>query len=303
MVTIFALRKACLSLVLFLAASALCAGHRGASVSINDGRDPSRCEDISITIDGGAAARGQEAIRIPETPGVALRVRVENHSGIRVVGADRRDFEIVACKAAASSADLARIKVTQRGEELSVSGPGGDDWAAYLLIAAPRHAALDLEAESAPIGLRGLSGRVTARTVNGPISLEDCPGEIDAEAENGPIHVSGAGGNLRLKTSNGPIGVSLSGSVWSGGELEASAVNGPVDLVIPSGYRSGAVVESDGHGPFQCRGEVCAQARRTWDDRHRRFELGEGPALIRVSTRNGPVSVRSARPGDDDAED
>lgn len=304
MVTIFALRKAGLALALFLSASALCAGHRrGVNVSIDDGQDPSRCEDIRITIDENPVVRAQESIRIPETPGATLRVRVPDHSGVRVVGGDRRDFEVVVCKAAPSSQDLSRIQVTQDAGELSVRGPGGSGWVAYLLIAAPRQASLELDAGNAPIALRGLSGRVTVRTVNGPISLKDCPGEIEAETENGPLHVSAAGGNLRLRTSNGPIGVSLSGTVWSGGELDASAVNGPVDLRIPAGYRSGAVVESLGHGPFQCRGEICSEARRTWDDRNKRLELGEGPTLVRVSTRNGPVSVRSSRSGKDDADE
>jgi hypothetical protein len=304
MVTIFELRKACLAFVLFLAASALSAGHRGVSVSIDDGRDPSRCEDLSITIDGDRAERAQETIRVPDTPGQALRVRVPDHSGIRVVGTDRNDVEVVACKAASSSANLPRISIVQRAGEISVDGPADDTWVAYLLIAAPRGASLDLDAESAPIGLRGLSGRVTARTVNGPISLSDCPGEIDAEAENGPIHVSGNGGNLRLRTANGPIGVALSGTAWSGAGLDASAVNGPVDLVIPAGYRSGAVVESLGHAPVRCVGSACAEARRTWDDRHKRIELGEGPAVVRLSTRNGPVSVRSGSgSGSEDASD
>jgi len=288
-------RKACLAFTLFLAASALSAGHRGVSVTIDDGRNPSRCEDLSITFDGDRGERAQEAVRIPETPGQTLRVRVPDHSGLRVVGSDRSDVEILACKAALSAADLPRISVVQRGGEVSVDGPAGDAWVAYLLISAPRGAALDLDAESAPIGLRGLFGRVTARTLNGPISLRDCPGEIDAEAENGPIHVSGSGGNLRLRTSNGPIGVALSGTEWSGAGLDASATNGPVDLVIPAGYRSGTVVESLGHSPFRCRGAACDQARRTWDDRDgsKRIELGEGPAIVRLSTKNGPVSVRS----------
>lgn len=302
MITIFALRKACLGFVLFLAASALSAGHRGVSVSIDDGRDPARCEDLAISIGGRAAERAQETVRIPDAPGRALRVRVPNHSGMRVVGTDRSDVEVLACKAASSSADLSRIKVTQSAGELSVSGPDGEAWVAYLLIAAPRDAALDLEAESAPIGLRGLSGAVTARTVNGPISLRDCSGDIDAEAENGPIHFAGGAGHLRLRTTNGPIGVALSGSAWSGGGLDASADNGPVDLVIPAGYRSGASVESLGNAPFRCRGAACADARRTWDDHHKRLELGEGPAVVHLSTRNGPVSVRSglaARDGED----
>jgi len=173
-------RKACLAFTLFLAASALSAGHRGVSVTIDDGRNPSRCEDLSITFDGDRGERAQEAVRIPETPGQTLRVRVPDHSGLRVVGSDRSDVEILACKAALSAADLPRISVVQRGGEVSVDGPAGDAWVAYLLISAPRGAALDLDAESAPIGLRGLSGRITARTLNGPISLRDCPGEIDA---------------------------------------------------------------------------------------------------------------------------
>ena len=300
MVTIFALRKACLTLVLLLGASVLSAGHRGVNVSINDGRDPARCEDIAITFDGGPAERGQERIRLPDVAGRALHVRVPNHSGVRVVGTDRGDFEVLACKAASSAADLARVSVTQDADALSVRGPGDADWVAYLLIAAPREASLSLEADNAPIGLRGLSGRVTVRSSNGPISVKDCAGEIDARAQNGPIHLSGGAGHLHLQTSNGPIGVALSGAAWSGEGLEARAVNGPVHLVIPVGYRSGAVVESLGRSPFRCQGEGCAAARRTWDDTHRRLEMGEGPALVHLSTENGPVSVRSGQDGEDD---
>jgi len=298
MITIFALRKACLTFVLLLGASTLCAGHRGVDVSIRDGKDPSRCEDLTIWIDGGPAARAQDSLRIPAAAGRPLRVKVPDHSGIRVVGSDRADFEVAVCKAAASAGELSRIAATESAGELSVRGPDGGAWAAYLLIAAPRDASIELDAESAPIALRGLAGRVTARTVNGPISLEDCSGRIDAEAENGPIQVSGSGGDLRLRTANGPIGVALSGSAWSGAGLEASAVNGPLQLAIPSGYRSGTIVESLGHSPFRCRGEGCASARRTWDDRHKRLELGEGPAVVRLSTSNGPVSVRSGGDGE-----
>ena len=43
-----------------------------------------------------------------------------------------------------------------------------------------------------------------------------------------------------------------------------------------------------------------ADARRTWDDDHKRIELGEGPALVRLSTENGPVSVKTGRDLDED---
>jgi hypothetical protein len=302
MVTIFALRKACLALVLLFGASILRAGHRGVNVSIDDGREPERCDQISIEIDGRPAERAEERITIPDEAGKPLRVRAPEHSGIRVRGASGRDFGVVVCKAATSKADLSRISLSRAGATLTVEGPSGGDWVGYLLIEAPRDAAIDLTAINGPIGLFGLSGHVTARSENGPISVRDSPGDIDAEAQNGPIHFRGNGGRLRLHTENGPIGVALSGASWSGSGLEAKAINGPVRLAIPPGYRSGAVVESLGRSPFRCRGEACGSARRTWDDDHKRLELGEGPAIVRLSAENGPVSIESGedREGEDD---
>ncbi len=158
---------------------------------------------------------------------------------------------------------------------------------------APRGASLEIAASNGPIGLVGLSGRVVANTRNGPISVRDSAGDLDLHAQNGPIEFEGAGGKLRMRTENGPIEVELSGDSWTGEGLDARAVNGPVSLAIPAGYRTAAIVESRGHSPFRCRGGACAGARRTWDDEHRRIELGDGPARVRLSTENGPVSVRA----------
>ena len=131
-------RNACLAFVLFLTASALSAGHRGVSVSIDDGRDPADCEDLSITIDGDRAERAQETIRVPDTPGQVLRVRVPDHSGIRVVGTDRNDVEVVACKASSSSADLPRISVVSRGGEISVRSWRWPPWPSFWPSSGPR---------------------------------------------------------------------------------------------------------------------------------------------------------------------
>ena len=144
---------------------------------------------------------------------------------------------------------------------------------------------------------------MVARSENGPISVRDCAGDIDAQAQNGPIEVSGGGGRQRLNTQNGPIEIALSGSTWNGAGLEARAVNGPLELIIPPGYRSGAVVESLGRSPFHCHGDACSQARRSWDDRYKRLEFGEGPTLVRLSTENGPVSVSSEADRDEDEEE
>jgi DUF4097 and DUF4098 domain-containing protein YvlB len=135
-----------------------------------------------------------------------------------------------------------------------------------------------------------VDGKITTRATNGPISLKECSGEADISAQNGPISFSGNSGKLRLHTQNGPITVSL-GSNWDGSELVADAVNGPLTLRVPSGFHSSFLVESNGHSPVSCHASICSDARKTWDDEHRRIEYGSGSPVIRLSTENGPISV------------
>jgi hypothetical protein len=65
-----------------------------------------------------------------------------------------------------------------------------------------------------------------------------------------------------------------------------------VAINIPQDYESSVVVESQGNGPLSCRAKACAEGRKTWDEERKRVEFGSGPAVIRVSTVNGPLSVR-----------
>jgi hypothetical protein len=46
---------------------------------------------------------------------------------------------------------------------------------------------------------------------------------------------------------------------------------------------------------MNCKASICDNARKTWDDNHRRIEFGSSPAMIRLSTVNGPVSIQSSR--------
>ncbi len=284
-----------LTVAILLGPAAARAGHHGVNVSIDEGRDPERCDQIAVQIGDRPAARAEERLIIAAESGKALRIVAAENSGVRVYGSDRRDFEVLACKAARSAPDLANISLTHDGDTVSVHGPSGGDWVGYMIVAAPRAAAIEVSGFNGPVSLSGLSGKVTAHAENGPVSVRDCTGDVQAEAENGPISFRGAGGHLRLYTQNGPIAVSLAGSSWKGEGMEARAVNGPLSLAIPAGYLSGTVVESLGHSPFQCRGEACASARRDWNDEGKRIELGEGPAVLRLSTENGPVTIRTGR--------
>ncbi|HWZ86626.1 MAG TPA: hypothetical protein VN032_10515 [Thermoanaerobaculia bacterium] len=298
-----ALSATALATALLLAAAPARAGHHGGgNVSIHDDGDPASCSDIRVEFDDRPGVRAEERLTFAADAGKPLRVHVPEHSGASVHGTDRADFEVLVCKAAPSKAGLDAISVSRESGTLSVRGPSGD-WVGYLIIHAPKGAAMELSADNGPIALSGLSGRVTVRSENGPISVTDSAGDIDARAENGPISARGDGGKLRLSTENGPIAVALSGSAWKGEGFDARAVNGPVTLAVPAGYRSGTSVESLGHSPFSCRGDACGGVRRTWDDDHKKLELGAGPVIVRLSTENGPVAVKTGGRLDEDEED
>ncbi len=306
-----------LSLAVCIAAPAGATSRSGHNMSVSTDDGPiDDCRQVRVTFDHAEAARAEQALDVASVRG-ALRMRAPVHSGIYVQGSDRRDFSVTACKAAAASEDLARISASFENGELALRGPENGDWLVYFIVRAPRAANLDLEDSNGPVSVRGISGAVTARTENGPlsfkdssgsikadakngpISLKECTGTVEAQAVNGPVSVTGSAGDVNVHTQNGPIAVKLSGNRWDG-KLEAHAGNGPLSLSLPEGFGSGVVVESSGRSPFQCRAKACAGARKNWDDDSRRIEFGESAsASVRLSTVNGPVSIRSDVPEED----
>ena len=297
--------------------------HGGDNVSITtDGDEPlTDCAQLRVRFDEMSAARGEETItaRLSSSP---LTIRLPESSGAYIRGGDRADTVVKVCKASRHAEDLSRIAATLGADgRLSVSGPSGGGWLAYLLIETPRRTAVDAQASNGPISIRGLSGDVSARTANGPLSLEDlsgtiraraengpisiahCRASVDAEAVNGPISLSGGGGSQSLHTQNGPISVLLSGDHWDGSRLEAHAANGPLSVRIPESYRTGTRIESAGRSPFNCRAAACSQGRRSWDDDSRTVEFGSGATVVRLSTVNGPVTVESGSDAEDESDE
>jgi len=206
---------------------------------------------------------------------------------------------VTACKAAAAYDDaervLSQITMSVEGGRISTKGPSGEeDWTVYLLIRTPKGATLETETMNGPLSFYEVDGKLTAHANNGPISIRKFSGDAELTAVNGPISLEGSTGNLRVHTENGPITVDLAGNGWNGAGLTADAKNGPVTLRVPHGYQSSFVVESRNYAPVSCKASICDNARKTWDDDHRRIEYGSGPAMIRLSTVNGPVSVQES---------
>jgi len=259
------------------------------------------CSDLHIRFDDRDAVMKSEERTITKAEAPTLRVHPHTNGGVQVQGWDKDMYSATACKAASNSDGnaeriLSQIKLSIQNGEVSTTGPDDEhDWTVYLLIRAPKAAVIDLETANGPLSLYGVDGKLTAHATNGPISLRDFSGDADVQASNGPITITGGSGKLRIHTENGPISINLKGKTWSGAGLTADAKNGPLTLSVPSDYQSSFSVESRNYSPMSCRASICDNARKTWDDNNRRIEFGSSPAMIRLSTVNGPVSVQSSR--------
>jgi DUF4097 and DUF4098 domain-containing protein YvlB len=273
---------------------------RGGSRSRHHDGPASDCSDLHIEFRNEPAILETEERTLSKSDARVLRVSELENGGIQLQGWDKDVYSVMACKVAdAARGDakqlLSEIKLSVQGGQVSVTGPARhkdhNDWTVFLLIRTPRAAEVELRAHNGPVSLYKVDGKITAWGTSGPISMADCTGEADISAVNGPISYSGAGGKLRLHTENGPISVALNSANWSGSGLVADAVNGPLTLSVPSGFQSSFLVESNGHSPISCHARVCDEARKTWDDEHRRIEYGSGTPVIRLSTENGPISV------------
>jgi hypothetical protein len=229
----------------------------------------------------------------------SLSVKTEN-SPLTVTGGNTRGYTIVVCKAAEFAEDLDDIRVTVEGGELRATGPSNDnDWTVLFRVHVPAGGEVHIDAKNGPVAVRDIDATVVARLSNGPLALSDASGNIDVETRNGPISIHGGSGTMKVKASNGPLSVNLDGASFNG-TLDASTRNGPLSVTVPANYGSGVTVESKGRGPISCRAAGCAEFRRAqldddddyYDDRPRVIELGSGPTNVRLSTVNGPVTIR-----------
>jgi hypothetical protein len=222
----------------------------------------------------------------------SLSVSMDN-SPLKITGGNNGGYTINVCKAAEREEDLAAIRVTVEGGELRATGPDDEhDWVVSYHVQAPNGADLRIDMKNGPVAIRDIDATIVARLRNGPLSLENVSGNVDVTTANGPINIDGGSGTMKVQAANGPLSVKLE-DAWNG-TLDASTKNGPLTVKVDRNFASGVVVESEGRGPISCRAAGCERANRYWDDdeRPRVIELGRGPANVRLSTVNGPVTIR-----------
>ena len=274
---------------------------RGLDISTEGNAE--RCSDLKVS-SNGEIAQSSDTFTLQRNEAPVLELTGMDRSVISVRGADRGDFSVETCKVAvadtraAAEQTLRAIAVTHGAGRFSASGPADDAnsrWQLYFFVHAPKDANLDLETRNGPISVKGIGGTVKTRATNGPISLSDTTGMVEADTANGPISFNGGGGEVHLTAHNGPISLNLVGDMWNGSRLEAHTDNGPVSVNVPETFHSGVRIETSGHSPISCRTGACQNAWTDLTSSPRVIQLNGSQDTIRVSTRNGPVSVGGSK--------
>ncbi len=258
------------------------------------------CSGVHQHFGDRTTARGEETVTLPRAGTKGLVFEGSRNGGITVRGGDVSSFTITACTAAAGDdeasarAALSKVALRTAGGRVTVEGPDGERWNAFLVVTAPRDADFSVDASNGPVSLTGLSGTLSVKAANGPISLSALTGTVDVEASNGPVTLKGSSGDVKIRAVNGPLTIALQGDRWDGKGLDASSKNGPVTVKLPDGWQSGVRLEASSHSPLSCRAAACDGARREDGERTRSLEFGSGSPAVKVSTVNGPVSVTGA---------
>ncbi|MGH9441927.1 MAG: hypothetical protein ACRD16_06600 [Thermoanaerobaculia bacterium] len=279
------------------------AGHRSRETTdTRESRSIRGCADFKVQFGDFDSLTGESQMRLTASEAAGLEVSASPNGGIWVQGGEGPDVLVTLCKAVPADEKakerLAKISLSRNGARMVVNGPEDGDWAAHLIIRAPRGSSIALDAENGPVSLREFSGTAKVESANGPVSLLGCRGTISVDSQNGPIRVSETSGRVSLEARNGPLSVRLPDGGWTDGSLDGKTENGPLNLELARGPSSGIRVESAGRSPFHCLAPACREARRNWDDDHKTIEFGTASPSVRLSTVNGPVSIDSIGLGD-----
>jgi DUF4097 and DUF4098 domain-containing protein YvlB len=213
----------------------------------------------------------------------SLTIEGGNNGGASVIGWDRNEIEIHA-RIQAQAEDVEAARALARGVTFSTTGTIEADgprtgrresWHVTFVVYAPRNIDIDLRAHNGPVSASEVNGRLVLSTHNGPVSLR------------------AVGGDVRAETRNGPISVELTGSRWEGRGLEARTQNGPATIEIPEGYNA-ELETGTVNGPMRVDFpmQVTLEGRV---GRSLRTTLGSGGPELRITTQNGPLTLRRPR--------
>ena len=272
-------------------------------------------------------AAAQQKVEARRSASADALVEIENPAGsVRVIGWDRGEVLVNGDLGAGASG----LDFTGSGSRIRVGvdterNPHGVSSA--LEVHVPAKSRLQIESFAGSITVEGVSGTVSAETVNGSINVTGQAREIEAESVNGSVQVSGASthtkaesvngsvvvrgasGDLDASTVNGRLEVSggsferahletvsgslaFDGALASGASLEAETVSGSVTLALPAGVAADFSISTFSGSVENAFGPPAARVSEHTPEKELEFSTGGGGASVSVHTLSGSVTLR-----------
>jgi len=138
--------------------------HHSVNASWGHRQPAANCSDLRIRFDDQDAVVRSEERTLTKAEAPVLQVHPHTNGGVQVVGWDKENYSVTACKAAASSNGdveriLSQISMSIENGRVSTKGPGDEEaWTVQLLIRAPKSATIDMETMNGPISLYDVDG-------------------------------------------------------------------------------------------------------------------------------------------------
>jgi hypothetical protein len=236
----------------------------------------SNCEDHWSNGDQKGFCETRDLTLAPPVAGQTLTIDGRRNGGITVHGWDGLDVRVRARvqswakSEAAAQQQVKAVKISTAGNLLKAENSSDDNWAVNYEVFVPRKTALALN------------------TYNGGISIEGVQAAVSFEAYNGGISLTDLGGDVRGTTKNGGVNVTLTGKKWEGKGLDVTTTNGGISWLIPESYSAQLKTQTQ-HGGLNTAYPMTVTGKigRSLDTK-----LGEGGALVSVTTTNGGISLK-----------
>ncbi len=149
---------------------------------------------------------------------------------------------------------------------------------------------VELQSVNGAIEVTKAGGRVQAEAVNGGVTIRDASGELEASTVNGKLLVTGGSfDRVTLESVSG--GVRFEGSLAARATLSAESVSGSVDLVLPAGFGADFSISTFSGAITNELGPAAEKKSQWTPGQELSFTTGSGGARITVETLSGAVNI------------
>jgi hypothetical protein len=276
---------------------------------------------------GGARLKGTRVVEasVPMAAGQEFRVSTQNDP--INIQAQAGDTNVCTVKATITArgytqdavrnlALATKVILDQQADvvELKIEAPkrtAGQSVSVALDVTLPKGTKADLSSVNGWVTVRGMDGRVKAKSKNDEVELRDVSGDITAESENGDVIVAYSedarraakttvtaqngdvtcdeiDGDVEIDAQNGDVEVSYRKGAGASPTVKIEAQNGSIDFTPPAGLDAKVDISTvngtmDGELPM-------ATQERT--GKSLKGVAGEGRGSVTIHSQNGDISTK-----------